>query len=115
MGWIRRLRNLSRGDTLDRDIDRELRFHVAEKVDELMAAGMTEEAARREAAQAFGNRSMLKERTREVNILGWLESIVQDFHYSGRMIVKTPGFALVVVLSLAIGIGANATLFSLID
>src|SRR5262245_23984450 len=86
MGWIRRLRNLARGNALDRDIERELGFHIAEKVDELKAAGMSEEAARSAAARAFGNHSLLKERTREVNVLNWLESFGQDLRYATRRV-----------------------------
>src|SRR5690349_7809910 len=115
MGLLQRLRNLTRRDQLDRDLERELSFHIAERMDELVDAGLSKEEARLAAIRQFGNYAIEKERTRDMDVFGWLESVAQDVRYGSRMIRKNVVFALVVILSLAIGIGANTTLFSLVD
>ena len=78
MSWFRRLVNLIRSDRLARDIEREMKFHVAERVDELVANGMSEADARREARRRFGHRQVLKERVHNVDVLLWLESLLAD-------------------------------------
>jgi len=110
MGWIGRLRNLTRRQALNRDLEREMSFHVAERVDDLVAQGMTENEARSVARRRFGNYTLHRERTRDMDIHGWIETVAHDVRYGLRMIRKSPIFAMVVVLSLAIGLGANATL-----
>src|SRR5882762_2892964 len=115
MGWIRRLRNLARRHQLNRDLEREISFHIAERIDDLMAQGIGEEEARYIASRKFGNYTLQKERTRDMDIHLWVESVGQDVQYGLRMIRKSPVFAGIVVLSLAIGLAANATLFSLVD
>ncbi len=115
MAWYHRLRNTVRSERLSGDLDRELEFHLAERVDELVESGMSEEEARREARLRFGNPGVLKERTRERDVLPWLESLGADVRYALRSLRASPGFAAVAILSLGLAIGANTAIFSLID
>ncbi len=107
MSWHRRFRNFLRRDRIDHDIEREIAFHIAETTDELVATGMNEDEARRSATRRFGNRGLQKERVRDVDLTQWLESAEQDVCLAARSLCRSPLFAIVVVLSLAFGIGSN--------
>ncbi len=100
---------------LDREIEREMAFHVAELTDELMAKGMDHDEACRAARRRFGNYALQKERTRDMDILGWLESTLKDIRLAARGLCKSPGFSVVVVITLGLGIGANTAIFSVLD
>jgi predicted permease len=115
MSFHRRILNLLRPEGLSREIDREVSFHLAERVDDLMLQGLSEAEAMREAKRRFGNEVFEKERTRDANVLGWLETLVGDVRYGLRSLLAAPGFALVAVISLGLGIGANAAIFNLVD
>jgi predicted permease len=127
-GW-KRLRSLGRRDApeggaanrlrirleVERSLDEEIRFHLDQQTDKLRSAGMTRDEARRQALLKFGGVEFAKERTRDEVRSVFLEDIMQDLRYALRAIRRSPGFAIVVVLLIAIGVGANATLFSIIN
>ena len=115
MGWFSRFTNLLRSNRVSEDIDREMAFHMNELADDLVARGMTEPDARREARRRFGNPGVQKERTRDADIMTWLESLVADVRYALRALRASPVFALVTIASLGLGIGANTAIFSLIN
>src|SRR4029078_9538426 len=100
MSWLARIRNAFRSNALSRDIDREMAFHLAERADQLEAAGVRPEGAEREARRRFGNYGLLKERTRERDLAGWLDAFGGDLRYALRGFRAAPGVALVASLSL---------------
>lgn len=115
MSLYDRLRNLGRTDRLNRDIEREMAFHVREKADALRAEGMSDAEALREARRRVGNSEVQRERTRDADVIGWLDSLLRDLKLAVRGLRRAPVFAVVAVASLALGIGANTAIFTLID
>ncbi len=115
MSWISRLTNVFRSARLDRDLDAELEFHIEARTDELIAKGLAPEEAAREARRHFGNRLLLRESSREVKLISWLESVFQDVRFGLRMLLKNRVVTAAAVLSLALAIGACTAAFSLID
>jgi len=111
---MKRVINLFRRN-LNRDIEREIEFHIAERIDELVASGMAERDAHYAAMRQFGNLTGIEERTRDMNILIWLEELLTDLRISLRRLAKEPGFTLMALLSLGLGIGANTAVYTLIN
>jgi predicted permease len=113
--WLGRLVNAIRPGRLDRDLERELSFHVTERMEELQDAGMNADAAARLARTQFGNYTAQVERTREMDIAEGLYATLRNVRLSLRALAKSPAFSITVVLTLALGIGANTAVFSAIN
>ena len=115
MGLARRIGNLFRRSQMDREIGAELESHISLRTEDNVARGMTPTEARREALLRFGNPAVMKEHAvREDAALG-LDSVWFDIRYALRQLRRSPGFALTAIVTLAVAIGANSVVFSVLN
>lgn len=115
MALLRRILSLGRRGRMEREIDAELQEHIAMCIDDDMAQGMSREEAECDARRRFGNPTVVRERVSAEDAMLGLESLWHDVRSAARIFVKNPGFSLVVVATLALGIGANTAIFEIID
>jgi predicted permease len=109
------LRALLRRSQAERELDEELRYHIERQTEQNVRLGMNPEEALSTALKNFGGVEQAKERSRDARGVRWLEDLWQDLRYGLRMMLNRPGFTLIAISMLAIGIAANTTIFSIAD
>lgn len=110
-----RLRSLLRRGRVERELDKELRFHLEEAIAEGIAAGLPAKEARSAALKSLGGVAQIEEECRDMRRVNFVDNLKQDLRYAGRSFAKNPGFTLVMVLTLALSIGATSAIVSVIE
>ena len=115
MSWLSRIANAFRPSGVDRALDEEMTFHIESRIADLVAGGMTRDRAEAMARRQFGNRLRLREQSRDVKLLPWLDSLVRDVRLGARMLRKNRLVTAAAIVSLSLALGACAAAFSLVD
>ena len=115
MSWLSRIANAFRQSAVDRALDEEMQFHIESRIDDLVAGGMTRQAAESAASKQFGNRLRIRESSRDVKVMPWLESVFKDVRFAFRMFRKHLVVTSAAIASLTLALGACLAAFSLID
>ena len=110
-----RLRSVLRRGRVERELDRELRFHLGRQIEENQAAGMSAAEARYAALRRLGGVAQIQEECREMRRTNYVDNLVQDLRYAARTLAKSPALAAAIILTLGLAIGANSAIFSVID